>query len=88
MSTVRSLPSDCRSLPFTYKDLTKTNQFCKGQGTYNAELFLIVSSLAFYLWLRMDEALKLKSYMVHINLETDMHLINTKQRSLRPIHVL
>jgi hypothetical protein len=50
-----------RAHPFSYKDLTKSNKYLDKIGTYESELFLIVSCMAFYLWLRIDEVLKIKS---------------------------
>jgi hypothetical protein len=56
-----------RSSPFSYKDLVKTNAAIMDTNTYESELFLIVSSLSFYLWLRIDEALTLTYQAITLN---------------------
>jgi hypothetical protein len=48
-----------RATAFSYQAMERAFVQFDKQGTYQSELFLIISTLAFYLWLRIDEALTL-----------------------------
>jgi integrase len=61
-----------RAHAFSYEDMEKAhNHLSQQTENYNAEIFLIISKLAFYLWLRIDEALNLK--WKHITMNFQQH---------------
>jgi hypothetical protein len=63
-----------RAHAFSYEDMLKPDKLLSNKTDYNSESYLIISKLAFYLWLRIDEALNLK--WKHIYIDEQPHLSN------------
>jgi hypothetical protein len=63
-----------RAHAFSYEDMEKTDKMLSKKTDYKSESYLIISKLAFYLWLRIDEALKLK--WKHLYIDEQQHLSN------------
>lgn len=74
-----------RSNAFSYVAMEASFKQFDKVGTYESELFLIVSCLAFYLWLRIDEALTLKFGAIKRYL-TNPHQLSNLYHSIRISH--
>jgi hypothetical protein len=71
-----------RSGAYSYKAMEGSFIKFDKVGTYDSELFLIVSTLAFYLWLRIDEALTLKFGAIRL-FERNSLTLATQYHSVR-----
>jgi hypothetical protein len=66
-----------RATAFSYQAMERAFVQFDKQGTYQSELFLIISTLAFYLWLRIDEALTLTFGAIQLNqVDRSRHAFN------------